>query len=308
MSNQLIRNSKVLLLSNFEVTNTSANGGYQLSDWYHTQNAVPLEIVGAGNDPLSYNDNTLKIGGVGPFGNANSSSFLWSKNYFKYNPNKIYKLSMRVRCDAPISFGLVGYTSKPIPNLYAAPIANDAYRAEILNICRYMYSPDKYSVRNDGVLSSNAGPRTINHFPTNRNVGTTSYNEYVGYVSGHAVSNYNYSLAFNNVPNTITSTNYYDNDLPDGIQYDGEIKYVGYTFVEDPEFIPVGTGISTPLPLWEEILYVTPYMMVNFADSNNTKFTYIDYIKFEELESTYLDYTDAQILKHDLDVTSHAGV
>lgn len=303
MSNQLIRDSKVLLLSNFDVINTGSE--YHMTDWYHTQSGVPLELVGAGVDPLSYNDNTLKIGGVG-YGNTDNSTFIWGKNYFKYNPNKIYKLTVRVHSDLPVSFGLVGYTSKPLPDLYDVNFNTSSYREEVLNICRYMYSPDKYSVRNDNVINSNAGPRTINHYATNRNVSVPSYQELEGFISGYAAPNYNYTNVFNNVPTVDTFEFKFDQtDALNDIKYNSivpntapvvSVKFAGFYSTTEQNYInPTGTGITTPLPLWDSVLYVTPYIFVNVGDTNKTKFTYVDYIKFEELNGSYLDYTDTKI-------------
>ena len=183
---ELVTGQNHLFVSQFEIIQETFGNDtiYQLKDWYQLLNnsTVPIDIVHGYDDFDLKSDYGIKIGGnSNSISQLNNRAFFLSKKYFKYDPLKLYKFTIRLKHQTSISrifAGFVGYTSKPHP---IKNYSTNQYLNETSNISNFVFT------HNGIVLSyplQNAAD--YNHYtPINKFIlNDSKYHEYVGYISG----------------------------------------------------------------------------------------------------------------------------
>jgi hypothetical protein len=321
MGVQHIKDNTVIFNSNFELIDVVVEGQKipTLTDWWNIEYKVPMEVKGVGLEPLSQNENALVVGA--PAGTQDSNkTMLLSKKYFKFDPKKIYRISVRAKFRQNVQnfeAGFVGFASIP---------TNDAYVLNANPIINEVHSVSHYAVscHNRGLDSfDNTAIDMVNFKVVRENsisMLPNTYRHYEGYVKGYAPDGFLYNNVFLDTKNLSTATrydatkhydvmerNYYGNSVNfnnEDIFFDGLLYYNAEGIAMDNTYKVYGRIPQKSLPVSTGVFYISPYIMVNKNSTGiDENETIIDYIMVEEFD-TESQITGLPPVNYDWHVTS----
>jgi hypothetical protein len=229
---------------------------FKMDDWMFMETNQTITynsthaILTDGMEPFSYNGAVLRSSGsVNAPHHVESETYVVSKNVFKYNPTKYYRIRIRAKFVGPIGStgnivaGFVGLTTFPVYDLVTF-VGNKEYN-DMFNFSRCAIGTNGKGV----TYGINEGEATMlpNFVCINQQIATgTEYKEFEGVIKGKAGSSFDFH---------------------------------DYSY---------GRAANKPMPVRDEVLFVAPYFVSNAgATGTDARTTFVDFITVEEITDTY---------------------